>query len=112
MRWRERLRGALTPASEGLPVPVPPADVDAVNNLELPLGAGIPLSEAAARSDEFGGWLDLWEALGDRPFTWYRANTTGEALIRSADDEMAAAFPYLIGTALLAIGYAVVKALI
>lgn len=37
---------------------------------------------------------------------------------RSADDEMAAAFPYLIGTALLvfdgllAIGYAVVKALI
>lgn len=37
---------------------------------------------------------------------------------RSADDEMASAFPYLIGTALLvsggllAIGYAAVKALI
>jgi hypothetical protein len=76
------------------------------------LGNNANRSPLAARSDEFGGWLDLWEALEDRPFTWYRANTTGEALIRSADDEMAAAFPYLIGTALLAIGYAVVKALI
>jgi hypothetical protein len=81
--WRERLRDALTRASQGLPVPVPPADVDAVNNAELPLGAGIPLNEAARRSDEtVRRLLDLWEALGDRPFKWYRANTTGEALIR------------------------------
>jgi len=61
-RWRERLRDALTPASQGLPVPVPPADGDVVNNTELPLGAGIPLSEAAVRSDETVRRLrDLWE---------------------------------------------------
>lgn len=82
-RWRERLRDALTEASQGIPVPVPPADVEAVNKAELPLGAGISLVEAAAASDQaVRRLLDLWEALGDRPFTWYRANTTAEALIR------------------------------
>ncbi len=82
-RWRERLRDGLTQVSQGLPVTAPPDDVDGVNDAELPQGAGASLEDAAARSDETVRQLiDLWAALGDRPFKWYWANTTGEALIR------------------------------
>jgi len=28
--------------------------------------------------------MDMWKAMGDRPFTWYVARRTGEALIRNS----------------------------
>ena len=28
--------------------------------------------------------IDLWATLGDRPFSWFTAKTTGEALVRNS----------------------------
>lgn len=84
-RWRKRLRDALTQASQGLPVTPPLDDVDGVNAAELPRGAGVSLRDAGARSQGSAGQLiDLLTAIGDRPFKWYWANTTEEALIRTS----------------------------
>jgi hypothetical protein len=83
--WRGRLRDSLIEVSRGLPVSGPPADIDAVNNAELARYAGISLDEAATRADGLLGDLtDLWATLGDRPFSWITARTTGEALVRNS----------------------------
>lgn len=82
-RWRERLGAGLTQLREGRTVEAPPQDVDAVNARELPQGRHLSLDETATRSDaSVGQLIELWAALGDRPFQWYWARTTGEALIR------------------------------
>ena len=83
--WREQLRDGLIQASRGQPVSGPPADIDAFNAAELARSAAISLDEGAARADVLlGDLIDLWATLGDRPFTWFTANTTGEALIRNS----------------------------
>jgi hypothetical protein len=83
--WREQLRGALIEASRGQPVSGPPADIDAFNAVELARNAGISLEEAATRAGTLlGDLLDLWATLGDRPFSWFTAKTTGEALVRNS----------------------------
>lgn len=83
--WREQLRGALIEASRRRPVSAPPTDVDAFNAVELARSAGISLEEAATRADALlGDLIDLWATLGDRPFPWYIAKTTGEALVRNS----------------------------
>ena len=83
--WRERLRDSLIEASRGLPVSGPPADIDAFNAVELARNARIPLEEAATRADTlFADLIDLWGSLGDRPFSWFTAETTGEALVRNS----------------------------
>jgi hypothetical protein len=83
--WREKLRGALIEASRREPVSPPPIDVDAFNAAELALNARISLEEAATRADALlVDLIDLWASLGDRPFTWYIAKTTGEALVRNS----------------------------
>ena len=43
------------------------------------------VAEAAAQADrDLRKLTDLWQVLGDRPFKWYIADTTGEALIRNS----------------------------
>ena len=83
--WREQLRGSLIEASRGEPVSAPPTDVDAFNAVELAKSAVVPLGDAATRADALlGDLIDLWATLGDRPFSWYIAKTTGEALVRNS----------------------------
>src|SRR6266478_517441 len=83
--WRERLRASLIEASRGEPVSEPPIDIDAVNATELARNASISLEEGAARADVLlVDQIDLWATLGDRPFSWFTAKTTGEALVRNS----------------------------
>jgi hypothetical protein len=83
--WRGRLRDSFIEASRGLPVSGPPLDIDAVNNAELARNAGISLNEGATRAERLLDDLtDLWATLGDRPFSWFTAKTTDEALVRNS----------------------------
>jgi tetratricopeptide (TPR) repeat protein len=83
--WREQLRGNLIEASRGERLSAPPLDVDAFNAAELARSAGVSLEEPAKRADTLlGDLIDLWATLGDRPFSWYIAKTTGEALVRNS----------------------------
>ena len=83
--WRIRLRDSLIQASRGEPISGPPADIDAVNAAQLARDAGVSLEEAARRADTLlGDLIDLWATSGDRPFSWFTAKTTGEALIRNS----------------------------
>ncbi len=83
--WREQLRGGLIEASRRQPISAPPTDVDAFNAVGLARSAGVSLDEAATRADALlGDLIDLWATLGDRPFPWYIAKTTGEALVRNS----------------------------
>jgi len=83
--WRDKLRGSLIEASRREPVSGPPTDIDAFNAAELARNAGIALEEAATRADALlVDLVDLWATLGDRPFSWFTARTTGEALVRNS----------------------------
>jgi hypothetical protein len=83
--WRERLRGSLIEASRGEHASGPPIDIDAVNAAQLARDAGISLEEGAARAEAMlVDQIDLWATLGDRPFSWFTATTTGEALVRNS----------------------------
>jgi len=84
-RWRGRLLAALTDQAQGRPFSAPPGNIDEFNDAELPAGREISLEEAAARSDAaFGSLIELWHQLGDRPFAWYAAESTYEALTRNS----------------------------
>jgi len=83
--WRERLRDALTEFRHARPYPAPPENIDEVNDGELASGIGTPLADAAARSDKLlSELIDLAAQLGDRPFKWFSATSTGEALLRNS----------------------------
>ena len=83
--WRTRLRDCFIQASRGQPVSGPPADIDAFNAVELARNAGISLGEGATRAEtRLGDLIDLWATVGDRPFSWFTAKTTGEALVRNS----------------------------
>ena len=87
--WRERLRDGLILVSRGLPSSGPPADIDATNAVELARYAEITLQEAAMRAQTMlGDQIELWATLGDRPFNWFTAKTTGEALIRNPNEAL------------------------
>ncbi len=80
-----RLRDCFIQASRGEPVSGAPADADAVNAVELARNAGISLEEGATRAERLlADLVDLWATLGDRPFAWYTAKTTEEALVRNS----------------------------
>ena len=84
-RWRERLGDALRQMSHGQRYAPPPDNIDEVNDRELAAGASQQLEDTAKRSDgALGELIALWTAIGDRPFEWYAARTTGEALIRNS----------------------------
>lgn len=83
--WRERLRDALAEFRHARPYTAPPESIDEVNDAELASGIGTPLADAAARSDTLlVELIALSNELGDRPFKWFTANTTGEALLRNS----------------------------
>jgi tetratricopeptide (TPR) repeat protein len=84
-RWRGRLLRAMSEYAAGRPFDPPTGKIDEFNDAELPAGAGLSLADAAAESDSaFGALLELWSKLGDRPFKWYLATTTAEALVRNS----------------------------
>ena len=84
-RWRSRLLHAMSEHSAGRPFEHPPDEIDELNDAELSSGAGLSLTDAAADSDAaLGALLELWAKLGDRPFKWYMATTTAEALVRNS----------------------------
>lgn len=84
-RWRGRLRDAMSEFAEGRPFEPPTGSIDELNDAELTTGVGLSLAGAAAESDAaFGERLDLWASLGERPFKWYMATTTAEALVRNS----------------------------
>ncbi len=84
-QWRERLGDALRQLQRGQRPAPPPDNVDEVNDRELAAGASASLDDTAKRSDAaLGELIALWNAMGDRPFEWYVAKTTGEALIRNS----------------------------
>ena len=81
--WRERLRNALHDLSQDRPYSPPPDHVDEFNDAELANGIGTPLTDAAARSETLHREImALHEALGERPFKWYKMSTTTEAVLR------------------------------
>ena len=83
--WREQLRDGLIQASRGEARPAPPSDVDAFNAATLAKGSGVLLSDAASSAEGLlDDLVDLWATIGDRPFSWYIARTTGEALVRNS----------------------------
>jgi hypothetical protein len=83
--WRERMRDALTEFRHARPYAAPPENIDEVNDAELASGIGTPLADAAARSDKLlTELIALAGELGDRPFKWFSATTTGEALLRNS----------------------------
>ncbi|HSP08172.1 MAG TPA: hypothetical protein VLU92_01085 [Candidatus Dormibacteraeota bacterium] len=83
--WRERLRDALRETQQGRPHTPPPANVDEFNEAEVAAGIGTPLADAAARSDTLlVELIALCDELGERPFQWFAASTTWEALLRNS----------------------------
>jgi hypothetical protein len=83
--WRERLRDALTNIRDGRPYQPPPENIDEVNDAELASGLGVSLSDIAERCDTLlASLLALSEQLGERPFKWFSAATTTEALLRNS----------------------------
>ena len=83
--WRERLRDALIEFRHARPYATPPENTDEVNDAEIDCGIGTPLADAAARSDKLlTELIALAGELGDRPFKWFTATTTGEALLRNS----------------------------
>jgi len=83
--WRERLRNALIELRDELPLTALPSDIDDFNDAELANGIGTPLTDAAARSELLHREImALHEAIGERPFKWYRYSTTTEAVLRAS----------------------------
>lgn len=83
--WRERLRNALVDVSEGRSYTPPPENQDEVNDTELASGLGVSLSDIAERSDTLLiELIALSDKLGERPFEWYVASNTSEALLRNS----------------------------
>jgi tetratricopeptide (TPR) repeat protein len=83
--WRERLRNALVDVSEGRSYTPPPENQDEVNDAELASGLGVSLSDIAERSDTLlAELIALSDQLGERPFEWYVASNTSEALLRNS----------------------------
>jgi hypothetical protein len=80
--WRERLLNNLKEVRDGRPFVPPPDNVDEVNDSELAGGLGVSLSDIAERSDTLlASMIDLYEAVGERPFEWYQWRTTTEAVL-------------------------------
>src|ERR1700682_2619362 len=81
--WRERLLNALTDVRDGRPYGSPPENIDETNDAELASGLGVSLADIAERSDSLlDSLIQISEQVDDRPFKWYRANTTSEPLLR------------------------------
>jgi tetratricopeptide (TPR) repeat protein len=83
--WRERLRNALSEVRDGRPYLPPPENIDEVNDAEVASGLGVSLADISERSDTLlASLIALSEQLGERPFKWFTASTTTEALLRNS----------------------------
>jgi tetratricopeptide (TPR) repeat protein len=83
--WRERLRNALTDVRDGRPYAPPPQNIDEVNDAEVASGLGVSLADISERSDTLlTSLIALSEQLGERPFKWFTASNTTEALLRNS----------------------------
>lgn len=84
-QWRSRLWDSMADAAEGRPVNAPPGDIDELNNSEMAGAAGVSLADATARSEALlTSLIVMWETMEDKPFKWYMADTTNEAVIRNS----------------------------
>lgn len=84
LKWRERIHDAFTSLREGRPHTPAPQNIDELNDGELASAAHHPLAESARRADSLiASLIDLYDAVGDQPFEWYRWRTTTEALLGS-----------------------------
>jgi len=84
-QWRDRLWNGLGEAAAERPVNAPPGDIDELNDAEMAGASEVSLADAAARSDAaLTSIMAMFETLGDRPFNWYMAETTGEAILRNS----------------------------
>jgi hypothetical protein len=84
-RWRERLWNGLSEADAERPVTAPPGSIDEFNDAEMEGAAGVSLAEAATRADTaLTSIIAMWQTMGDQPFTWFSAETVGEAILRNS----------------------------
>ena len=85
LSWRELLHDVLAAVREGRRHSPPPRNIDEFNDRELAGASRVSLAESARSTDSLlVSLIDLYESLGDRPFTWYRWSTTSEAILGSA----------------------------
>lgn len=85
VKWRERILNALFALRDGRPYPPPPQNVDEFNDAELAGASQTSLVDSAGKADSLlESLIDVYQAVGDRPFAWYRWPTTTEALLGSA----------------------------
>jgi hypothetical protein len=83
-QWRGRMVIALSDIRDGRPQTLPPENTDEFNDVELSGGAGVSLEDATARCDEaLASMIELYDAVGERPFSWRISKTTTEAVVRS-----------------------------
>ena len=83
--WRELMRNALTEFAERGAFAPPPEGIDEFNDARLPDGIGTPLADAAARADLLlREIIELYTRIGERPFLWYGAQDTTEAVLRNS----------------------------
>ena len=85
VKWRERILDALSALRDGRTFTPPPQNVDEFNDAELADPSQMSLVNSAGEADSLlASLIDVYEAVGDRPFSWYRWPTTTEALLGSA----------------------------
>jgi len=85
VKWRERILDALSALRDGRTFTAPPQNVDEFNDAELADPSQMSLVNSAGEADSLlASLIDVYEAVGDRPFSWYRWPTTTEALLGSA----------------------------
>lgn len=85
VKWRERMLAALSDLRDGRAYAAPPQNVDEFNDAELADASQMSLADAAGEADSLlESLIDVYEAVGNRPFAWYRWRTTTEALLGSA----------------------------
>ena len=85
VKWRERILDALSALRDGRAATPPPQNVDEFNDAELAGESQMSLVDSAREADSLlASLIDVYEAVGDRPFSWYRWPTTTEALLGSA----------------------------
>jgi tetratricopeptide (TPR) repeat protein len=84
-QWRVRLRNAFADVEAARPYTPIPANIDELNDVELPTGARVSLDEAATRADaELASLIQLAQTIGERPFKWDLASTSTEAVLRNS----------------------------
>jgi hypothetical protein len=84
-KWRERLWNGLSEAAADRPVNAPPGNIDELNDGEMAGAEGVSLAEAAEQCQAaLTSIMAMWQTMGDRPMSWFAAESTGEAILRNS----------------------------